>query len=182
MNPFGPLHIPAVFVLLATAMAACGTATPPPNDGGVETDRPQPDGGAVRVELGTGQLHWEDLSSQGTRVELIHGPQGGYHIFGRVRFEGVGPEVHVRFRVTPLEGGAPVNDPNDRLRLVPGRGLVPLTQGWETSNAQLVVLTTITGPAAVVGRRFRFEAIVSSVANADIQATDTREVVIVDDT
>ena len=40
------------------------------------------------LELGSGQLAWEPLRPTGNRLELIHGPQGGYHVFGRVRFRG----------------------------------------------------------------------------------------------
>lgn len=139
--------------------------------------------GEVRLELGSGQLYWEELRP-GARVEIIHGPQGGYHIFGRVRFNRLGPSVIVTFRVTPASGGDPLNDPTERLRLVEGRGLVPNGGVWECANALLVVLTTIrseTAAEALVGQRFRFEATVTSTLTGQ-SATTAREIVLVNDT
>lgn len=162
--------------LLALLLGGC-------RDGGGPGDAAETSVGAVRLELGSGQLHWEDLDPP-TRVELIHGPQGGYHIFGRVRFDRLGPAVAVSFRVTPAGGGAPLNDPAERIRLAEGRGLVPTNGGWECSNALLVVLTGLhdeTAAAAVVGQRFRFEATVTSVETGQ-SATTTREITIVNDT
>lgn len=138
-------------------------------------------------ELGTGQLGWETLPPFGGRAELIHGPQGGYHIFGRVRYTGLSPDVRVWFRVTPVEGGAPLNDPTDRIRLyydvntMTSRGLLRTAAGWESSNALLVILVNIQGPAGVVGRRFRFEAF-AQAAGSDAIATTEREITIVDKT
>ncbi len=161
-------------VPLVTALA-CSPA-PAPVDAAVDV----PITGAV-VELGTGQLSWEDIPPSGARVELIHGPQGGYHIFGRVRFESMGDMVTVRFRVTPVAGGAPVNNPEDGIRLSPGRGLLPTSRGFESASALLVVLTEIRDPTPVVGRRFRFEALVTSADGART-VTAAREVTIVDET
>lgn len=137
------------------------------------------------MDLGTGQLSWEPLDTTGgTRVELIHGPQGGYHLFGRVRYTSLGPDVYVRFRVTPVDGGSPLNDPAERIHLIEGRGLARAGNGWETPNAQLVVLVNIQNPDAVVGRRVRFE--VSVAPSPGLETTPalrvSREVLIVDDT
>ncbi len=169
--------LPSVVPLLALGLGAC-----PPGgetrDAGV--DAPV---GDVRLALGSGQLYWEDLPP-GARVELIHGPQGGYHIFGRVRFDRLGPDVRVTFRVAPAEGGAPLNDPDDRIRLAEGRGLVPGNGVWECSNPLLVVLVAVNSSAAaaaLVGRRFRLEATVTSLASGQ-SATASREVIIVNDT
>lgn len=169
---------PRGVVPLTFLLAACAERPVAPD---ATVDRPPI---ARCVDLGTGQLYWEDLDADAggaTRVELIHGPQGGYHIFGRVRFDCFGPDVYVRFRVAPVGGGAPVNDPMDRIRLVEARGLVPSGPGWESSNALLVVLTAVRHPSVVVGQRFRFEAFVSMVPSGP-EVTVAREIVIVDDT
>ena len=167
-----------VVPLVSLALGPCSGPEPP-------ADSAPPDApvGAVRLELGSGQLQWEDLAPA-ARVELIHGPQGGYHIFGRVRFDRLGPAVAVTFRVTPAAGGAPLNDPADRIRLAEGRGLIPANGSWECANALLVVLTTVnsqSAAAALVNQRFRFEATVTSNDTGQ-SATTSREIVIVDDT
>ena len=171
--------LPAIVPILALALGGCRSGAAPSDAAGdVTADAP-----SVRMELGSGQLHWEDLPAS-ARVELIHGPQGGWHIFGRVRFDRLGPSVAVTFRVTPLAGGAPLNDPAERIRLAEGRGLVPINNAWECSNALLVVLTALrdeTAAAAVVGQRFRFETTVTSVETGQ-SATTAREITIVNDT
>ena len=163
------------------ALARCAGPSPALDAATDAGDAPTP---GVRIDLGTGQLAWEPLAAAGTPVELIHGPQGGYHLFGRVRFDTLGPDVYVRFRVTPAEGGAVVNDPNDRIHLVEGRGLLRTSAGWETSSAQLVILVTVSSPATVVGRRFRLEATVPASPGIETSpaATVAREIVIVDET
>jgi hypothetical protein len=138
---------------------------------------------SARLELGTGQLYWEDVLPTGSRLELIHGPQGGYHLFGRVRFSGIVAPVRLVFRVTPLAGGAPINTPTDSVALTPGRNLLPASNGqWETPGAQLVILTTITTPTSVVQRRFVLEATVTAIESPGQSVTTSREITIVDDT
>lgn len=146
---------------LSLLLLGCGTAATPA-DGGAPRDVPSFEGsvdvGSALLELGTGQLQWEPLNPSGNRLELIHGPQGGYHVFGRVRYRQLGPDVYLSFRVVPVEGGPPVNDPAARIRLREARGLVRVgSDTWETSSAQLVILEAIRGPMDVVGRRFRLE-------------------------
>ena len=46
-----------------------------------------------------------NLNTGGT-IELIYGPQGGYHVWGRARFHGFEPDVDVAFAVTRLRDGA----------------------------------------------------------------------------
>lgn len=153
------LSLPAHVVLLSLVLLGCGNSATP--DAGAPTDVPafeaSVDAGAL-LEPGTGQLQWEPLQPSGNRLELIHGPQGGYHVFGRVRYRQLGPDVYLSFRVTPTEGGGALNDANARIRLREGRGLVRVgADTWETSSAQLVILDAIRGPQEVVGRRFRLE-------------------------
>ncbi|MFO0647413.1 MAG: hypothetical protein U0326_14330 [Polyangiales bacterium] len=173
MNLQGFWVVPVVF-----ALAACGDTKPP-------GDVPPVDGSVVTaVDLGTGQLYWEPLAATGTHVELIHGPQGGYHIFGRVRFTAPTSDVYVGFRVTPTAGGAALNDPTERLHLVEGRGLMRTATGWESTSALLVVLVNIRGPAEVVGRAVRFETTITpSPATPETpSAAASREVLVVDKT
>ena len=165
-NALSVCYLRAVFarrcslILVCTLALGCGP-TPATNDGG-GVDGPGLDGGpdasGPLLELGSGQLAWEPLRPNGNRLELIHGPQGGYHVFGRVRFRGLGPDVYVSFRVTPAGGGPAINDPGSRVRLRDTRGLVRVGDDtFETSGAQLVILEAIRGPQDVVGRDFRLE-------------------------
>lgn len=135
---------------------------------------------SIPLELGTGRLAYETLPPFGASVGLVHGQQGGYHIYGRYRFSGFAPDVYVSFRLTPAEGGAPLNDPTDRVRRIEQRGLRRAGDGWESAYAELVILTQIHGPAEVVGRRFRLEIFVRSAATGQI-ATTEREVTIVEE-
>lgn len=132
------------------------------------------------LELGTGQSYFETVTERGGRVELIHGTQGGYHLFARLRFERLGPEVYTTFRVTPLAGGAPINTATERLRMAEGAGLVREGRGWASSNAILVVLTEIHAPAEVVGQRFRWEVTVRPVSSTQ-STTTSHDITIVDE-
>ncbi|MFO0630897.1 MAG: hypothetical protein U0325_35450 [Polyangiales bacterium] len=171
-------------MLLWALAVGCGP-TPAPQDAGL-ADRPGLDGGpdasGPLLELGSGQLAWEPLRPSGNRLELIHGPQGGYHVFGRVRFRGLGPDVYVSFRVTPSGGGPAINDPASRVRLRDTRGLVRIgDDAYETSGAQLVILEAIRGPMDVVGRDFRLEMTVQRFESTQTISA-TAEITIVDKT
>jgi len=135
---------------------------------------------SIPLELGTGRTAYEAVPPSGANVELVHGPQGGYHIYGRYRFSDFAPDVYVNFRLTPAEGGAALNNPDDRVRRIEQRGLQRAGDAWECAFPELVILTTIRGPADVVGRRFRLELFLRSAATGQI-ATTEREITIVDD-
>lgn len=135
--------------------------------------------GTTSVELGTGQTDWLALPPSGGRVELIHGPQGGYHVFGRVRFRGLAPDVFVSFRVTPASGGEPLNV-DESLRRQERRGLVRVGDFYESSSAELVILTRVNAAADAANRPFVFHATVRDATTGRTLAA-TREVTIVDD-
>lgn len=86
--------------LALTLAAACGCAdTTAPLDATVPGDGPPPS-----VEVGTGQDGWVDIPPSG-QIQLIHGPQGGWMVFGRARLRGFTPDVFLTFTVTPGDGG-----------------------------------------------------------------------------
>lgn len=175
MNPAHRHVLPALLLALsAGALARCGGGVTPRTDAGVQ---PIVD---PTLELGTGQSSWEGLAD-GASVELIHGPQGGYHLFARIRERGLGADVQVTFRVTPEGGGDPINDPDDRIRLIEGRGLIRSGQGWESASALLVILSRVRGPTEVVGRRFVIEARVAPTGSG-AAASVRRTVTVVDET
>lgn len=144
---------------------------------------------APSIELGSGQDGWQHLPATGGRTEIVFGPQGGYHIFGRARLRGFSPGlrgsaatsgVNLRFEVTPAEGGPALTDPGGVNRWEQ-TGLVRLSEGeYESAFAELVILTAIRGPLEVVGRSFRLEVIARENATGRT-ASASREVVIVDE-
>lgn len=166
---------PGPLLVLACLAAACSDDPAP-----APTPNTYDASAAIPLELGTGRMAYEVVPPFGATAELVHGPQGGYHIYGRYRFSGFAPDVYVSFRVTPAEGGAPLNNPEDRVRRLDQRGLQHAGSAWECAFPELVILTAIHGPADVVGRRFRWEIFVRSAATGQI-ATTEREITIVDE-
>ncbi|MBI5516787.1 MAG: hypothetical protein HY909_23585 [Deltaproteobacteria bacterium] len=176
--------LPWIALALAAALTGCPDGSPGPDatapdgarpDTGTQ-DSPLPPG--VEVDLGTGQSYWTELPPTGAETELIHGPQGGYHIFGRVRFRGMQPDVLVSFQVTPAEGGPSLTD-HEELPRIERRGLVRTEQGFESSSPELVILTRIRGPTEVVGRRFTLSVTLRERASGRV-ASASRAVTIVD--
>lgn len=172
-------------MVFPVVMAACGSTTSTPVDGAASVDgavdaATSDVSGGARAELATGGSVWTNLPTDGSgRAEIVHGPQGGYHIFGRVRFEALPPDVYVLFRVTRLSDGRVLTDDADRLRRADGRGLVPSNGAWESASGELVILQ-VTDPATVANARVRFEVTVTDVVGARV-ATDQRTVTLVDD-
>lgn len=145
---------------LCLLFTACvGTEPGTASDGAVTTwDATGHGGGVPSVELATGGRTWQDLPRDGSgRAEVVFGPQGGYHIFGRVRFQGIEPNVTLRFRVTSLDGTRVLTDDRDVIRRTLNRGLLALGGGvYESTSGELVILQ-IRGPMDVVGQRWRME-------------------------
>ncbi|MBK8695027.1 MAG: hypothetical protein IPN17_22800 [Deltaproteobacteria bacterium] len=96
------------------------------------------------------------LSLARGRVELVMGPQGGWHVYGRVRLAGITPDVYLTFALIPEGGGAPVNFANETVRRQERRGLTAVGDLYESSYGELVILADGVRPPDVVGRRFRF--------------------------
>jgi hypothetical protein len=164
--------------------AACSDPAPTTADATFDatfdaTSDASSDASGAAVELGTGGRAWESLPTDGTaQCEVVHGPQGGYHIFGRVRFHDFPADVYVTYRVLTRDGSRLLTDDRDRLRRVTGRGLLQTSAGFESASGELVILQ-IQGPADVVGQRFRFEVRVQD-ANGAATLSDAREITIVD--
>lgn len=76
--------------LAAGMLAACGGGGTP--DAGGSDASPAGDAGPVtpRIEIGTGTEAFEALGA-GSTVELVHGPQGGYHVPIAFRLWGIDP-------------------------------------------------------------------------------------------
>lgn len=88
-------------ILLLSLNAACG-------------------GGESKLYLGTGTEHFEEATSG---LEIIQGPQGGYHVFLAVRAVDLGPELSIEYGIETPEIGFGVQE--NRLSLTPS------SEGWE---------------------------------------------------
>jgi len=96
-----------LWVLLAVTVGACGTRA---------ADRPS-------VELGTGDQAFIVLHD-GDPVPIIHGLQGGYHVWGAVRASDLAPMgVHLQFTLARLDDAVPVTTRTDVADLVDGEHL-----------------------------------------------------------
>jgi len=63
----------------------------------------------ARVELGTGTSTFVALPATGAELELVHGPQGGYHVFVTARLYGLEPEgLSLTFDAADADTGAAV--------------------------------------------------------------------------
>lgn len=88
-----PQHTAAPLVLVALLAGCGGSGAEPP--------------GEAAVELGTGE--WEMLPiTDGQDVELIHGAQGGYHVWASIRADGIEPEdVILEVETQPADESLP---------------------------------------------------------------------------
>lgn len=181
----------AAAVALTLSLFGCGSSAAPQgaaSDAGSVADvraarDPFDAAGAyepIALELGTGLEAFQPVPETGGRVELVHGPQGGYHLLGRYRFTGMQPDVNVYFRVTPTGGGAALNAPTDRFRRTQPRTLTANGAGWENIHAELVILTEIGLPTEVVGHTVRWEIVLEEVATGRL-ATAHRDITVADD-
>lgn len=170
-----PGDVPREAALDEVARTGDAKADAPPAD---VMERPGP------VELGGGADAWISLPRSGGRSELVAGPQGGWHIFGRVRLRGIEPDVYLTFALTPEEGGEPVNLANETVRRLERRGLVRVGDLYESSYGELVILRDGLRPMNVVGRRFTFSVRVersAAMGGRETVATDARGITVVDE-
>lgn len=169
----------ALLTLLGCAPPTPAPVTDAASAPGVDAAREA--GAAPAVELATGPRAWQPLPGDGSgRAEVVFGPQGGYHIFGRVRMEGLAPDVTLLFRVTSPDGTRVLTDDRDRIRRVVGRGLLRAPDGaYESTSGELVILQ-VRSPMEVTNQRWRMEVRVMP-ADQSPTVTDAREFTIVDD-
>ena len=162
--------------LAFAALTQCGAGpSPTPSDASYPVD----DAGSVLIpfELGTGANQWEDIPASDAHVKLIMGPQGGYHVLGRVRFSGFAPDVNLRFRVVDTSSGLVFNTPDDVLRRRDRQGLVNTGSAWESTSAELVIFTQIRSPSDSAGHRVRLDATLEEFATGRV-ARASREFIV----
>jgi hypothetical protein len=86
--------------------------------------------GTESLDLGTGEWQFEAVET-GQPVPIIHGIQGGYHVWVSMRAEGLatGP-CRLELETEPVEGGRPVEQSHVNARLAPGPGGGEELIGW----------------------------------------------------
>lgn len=143
---------------IALVLLGCG---PPPEPG---------DAGPPALTLGTGDTTFEMLT-EGGDIELVHGPQGGWHVVVAARFSGFDPDGAVlTFEVRD----------GDEVLVSIAMALLErrLTrEGLAYLELNAFAIFDITGPDAVVGRTVTLSA---NIRAGEIELTDERTATIVD--
>jgi hypothetical protein len=129
-----------VVFVLALVLASCGPAPAPLHHVGLD--------GATRfLDLGTGETALVPLTDGGT-IELIYGPQGGWHVWASVGIYGIDPQDRViRYTATSTDGTVLASAGYALMT----RNLVADGDGWLRLGDR-VIFDGITGPSDVVGR------------------------------
>lgn len=142
---------------IAGALAGCEGGARPADGGpgGLEDaasvlDATGPDAGPV-LELGTGLEGFEPLGSP-AEVELVHGPQGGYHLTMSMRVWQLAP-VALRWQVARVDDARVLAD----LALDARPGSFVPVGGALVRSGELVILDVL-GPSEIVEREVRIDA------------------------
>lgn len=181
-------RLPLLVLIAAAALsplAACGDDDGPGVDGGVDAPPPPPDAppgpdadadpGGPLLEVGTGGTSFEAVA-EGGPVELVHGPQGGYHILLAARFRGLEPDgLVLSYQVFRGDGTTPLNERfSVRLR----RSTVTPSGDFFNRTGDLGVLG-VAGPADVANMEAEVHA--DAVAADGTMVADTLRLLIVDE-
>lgn len=132
-------------------------------------------GGAVPwLVAGTGEASFVTLAD-GADLELVHGPQGGYHLMATALFGlDVSPDMHVlRYDAIPVGADTPLGTTQIALN---ERRLVRACGGWFRGGD--IVVLSITTPGDVVG--MDVDLVVSVLDGVGEVVRDTRRVHVVD--
>jgi hypothetical protein len=164
---------PAYGLVLSLTVAACGSGAPAD-----EIDATVPfDAGGVpaRLEVGTGTATFRALAASGGTIELVHGPQGGYHVDVAARLYGLDPEgLVLRYETRCMRDDALLAFSEIGLR----RSLV-VPEGDHFVHVGARTVFDTTDPAPFVGLAVRVLAI-ATPASGGPPVTDERAVLVVD--
>lgn len=146
------------------ALAACGDDGP--SDDGVDAGDPADLGGEPRVEIGTGVTTFVPIED-GDDVELVNGPQGGWHVDVTLRLYQVDPqELTMRIEGYDVESGASVGIPIERI--LTERRVQRQEDHWLRVGDQLIF--AIEGPEEVIDTDVRVEARITTPEGASATA------------
>jgi hypothetical protein len=151
---------------LTLALAACGLGdAAATSDAG--PDDVAADAGEPLLEIGTGRDGFVALHD-GDELELIHGPQGGYHLWGAVRARNLAPaELTIDYAVT-LDGPPATEVSKTPYKLT----LVKRGAGYEWSG----LIGYVPDPQAAYGRRVTLSMTATDTAGR--HASDHRSVLV----
>jgi hypothetical protein len=128
-----------------------------------------------RVVLGTGTSAFVTIPDEGAELELIAGPQGGWHVDLTARIWDLDLDrLRIRYEALPIGGTAPISVPTE-LELSPLR---VVREGDHWLRAGDFLQMDVTNPAEVVGMELDVSVYVRDLAGRTAQ--DTRRARIVD--
>lgn len=157
-------------ILASLTLFGCDDTTA--RDGGLDDSMVA----ASSVELGTGTSAFETIPETGGELELVGGPQGGFHVFVAARLRGLNPEgMTLTFSATDVDTGANVGVPAT-FNLITSR-VQPDGEGHVRVGDFLILDEA--NPDNVRGRTLDI-TVLAEEAGTGRSATDHRVVLIVD--
>jgi hypothetical protein len=164
LGPVQCVHALGIAVLVSLT-PACG-----------DNDTPGASGPAS-VTLGTGRASFETIPEIEPTLELVGGPQGGFHVFVSSRLSGLDVEdLTLRYGAMDVETGQSVGR-SATILLMAGR-VVRDGDGWVRTGDILILDDA--SPEPVRDRTLRIRVTASEADDGSV-AEDVREVRIVDD-
>jgi hypothetical protein len=133
-------------------------------------------GDGARVELGTGTTAYRELPATGASLDLVHGPQGGWHVDLAVRIYVDDPEG----AILAYEGRDPATG---AVITMPSRFMLRTARLTREGDHWLRVadraIFDVAEPADVVGRDV--EVVASLERTGAVSVSDRRTITVVDD-
>lgn len=154
---------------LLALVCACGTPSRE-SDAARPVDA-EPDALLIPLELGTGEVGFESLSATSPTLEIVYGPQGGYHVFLSMRVRGIVP-AEMLYRLVREDDGHVLANLD---LLVRAGTFTPAGEALQRVG-DLVVLNVVS-PADVLMRDVRVEARVTSSTGERVMASRTLRIV-----
>jgi hypothetical protein len=154
---------------LALVLGSCGS--PQSSDAGVTDARAL----EPRVELGTGRSGFVEIPDDNAELELVAGPQGGFHVDLTARLWNLALDgVRLRYEARPIDSETPISLPTE-LALTPARFV---REGDHWLRAGDFLQMDVAGPPDVVG--MELEVTVEATDPSGRSASHTRRARIVD--
>jgi hypothetical protein len=153
--------------LLACLLAACSSSpVVPPEDSGATL---------ARVELGTGTSTFVALPATGGTMELVHGPQGGYHVEVATRLWGLAPEgLVLTYSARRTSDGTVVS--TTPYVLTAAR---VVREGDHLLRAGDITIFDVADPPSLVGQTIEV-TVTARLPDGSIEVSDSRTVTIAD--
>lgn len=126
------------------------------------------------LDLGIGELNYNSLEQVSEQAELIHGPQGGYHINVALQAKRLDPSTPWLARLTGSFDGAPLGTTQPYVTMRCNTAAEAL-QAW----GLLLIWDEGTLPVDIVGRQADIQVELTDSAGTEMSATG--QVTIIDD-